>query len=131
MITEKIHRFNNSVLSVIQTGSDDQTNCSLGFYKKGEEKDEVANPEMIKGVAVLSVFSNPTDDQITIYHNIADGKTVEINVINTLGQTVHTQLVNWSEFSSTIDVSRWATGLYDILFKINGKVTDTKKIIVE
>lgn len=114
-----------------QLAYDDQTNCSLGFYKKGEEEDEVANPEMIKGVAVLSVFPNPADDQITIYHNIADGKTVEINVINTLGQTVHTQLVNWSEFSSTIDVSRWATGLYDILFKINGKVTDTKKIIVE
>lgn len=129
MIAEKIHRFNNSVLSVIQTGSDDQTNCSLGFYKQQQATDDIAPQAELKEIDILSVFPNPANDMVTIYHNIPEGKAVEIAVVNTLGQVVKTQPVNWTEYTTTIEVKPLATGIYNLLFKVNGKVVESKKII--
>jgi len=117
-------------LSGDQLVYDDQTNCALGFYKKEIEEEQIADPDGLKEIDVLSVFPNPATELVTIYHTIPEGTEVNIQVLNALGQKVGEKEVSWSDFSTFIDVSRYATGLYNLLFRVNGKVTETHKVVV-
>ena len=53
-----------------------------------------------------------------------------VGVLNALGQKVGEKKVVWSDFSTSIDVSRYAAGIYSLVFKANNRLVETKKLVI-
>lgn len=81
---------------------------------------------------VLVVYPNPASSVLNInFDSKAHGK-MQVNLLDNVGRTVHTELRNCSNGNNTffIDVNRFAGGIYQLQVMVNGEIT-TKKFVVE
>ena len=84
--------------------------------------DEVASKYSVR------VFPNPATDAAYLNINILNQGTVNMNIVNTLGQVVATNVYNVEVGENTLpmDVSNLAAGMYVVRLEIDGQVTSTK-----
>jgi len=78
----------------------------------------------------LQIFPNPTNKNVTISFNVAQSMETTISIFNTLGKVVYSKSNNVvNNFSTTIDVSTFAAGIY-IVEVSNGNGKAVKKLTV-
>ncbi|GAB2962008.1 hypothetical protein GCM10027048_32910 [Hymenobacter coalescens] len=86
------------------------------------------------GAGQLAVFPNPavSGDFTVSLPAIADQRTAQITLLNTLGQQVHTRTVQLlaAGTQAKVDVSSLAKGLYTLRVQAGGQVA-TKQVVVE
>lgn len=89
---------------------------------------DVIDPEF---AAAIAVFPNPASDQTTVRYNFESSVDLTINVVNTLGQVVKSNVVaNAIEGTYTLDVSGLAAGMY-MLHLTDGERVATQSLVVE
>ena len=97
-----------------------------------------SNPEMPVGLNELNkttfefgLFPNPATNVCTISFYQTQREDVKINIYNTLGELVHTELINAAigEVNHTLQLSRLAQGAYSVVLS-NNKQTITKKLTI-
>ncbi|WP_143307689.1 T9SS type A sorting domain-containing protein [Chitinophaga vietnamensis] len=85
------------------------------------------------GNAVKSyiLFPNPAATNVKITFELIAGTTVTLELINTAGQTLHTQLIELGPGKTTVvlPVNHFAAGIYTVMLKMNGTVYFEKLII--
>lgn len=86
------------------------------------DKTSVAN---VKNVTVFRAFPNPVQGVLTIDMNKAISGNYMINVYNTAGQVVATQVanINTSNYQSQINTGSWAAGLYFVQIAKDGEAS--------
>lgn len=80
-------------------------------------------------IADLSIFPNPTSDFTNIVVEIAEAGDLQIDIINTLGQVVYTNLQNnmsAGAYIYNVDATAFASGIYTVRATVNGVVNTTK-----
>ncbi|MBN4071276.1 T9SS type A sorting domain-containing protein [Crocinitomix catalasitica] len=80
----------------------------------------------VKGIEV-SIYPNPTEDFVLININNFDGSLFEINLVNSLGQAVHTLQTTSASFQ--IDLSQYPAGTYLLNIRSEGYGGVTKRIV--
>jgi hypothetical protein len=81
--------------------------------------------------AAIAVYPNPTSDQTTVNYNFETAVDLTINVVNTLGQVIKSNLVsNAISGTHTINVSDLAPGMY-MLHLTDGERVATQSLVVE
>jgi len=90
----------------------------------------------IASISNFSVYPNPTKESATISFNLSQkANSLSVSVKDVLGKTV-TQIINQQSFNAgkyTLKIDekqKLSTGLYFIVFNIDGK-TQTKKLVVQ
>ncbi|MFT3981992.1 MAG: T9SS type A sorting domain-containing protein [Ferruginibacter sp.] len=78
------------------------------------------------GCVDLKVFPNPTQNKITINHSAAVGNASYLQVFAANGSRVMTQLIPQNGFSTTLDVSGLAAGMYTLLYLNGDERKETK-----
>ncbi len=77
----------------------------------------------------VRLFPNPASDYITIEQPMKYSKNLQINILNSLGQTIQ-QLESGSP-QTTISVKGFPSGIYLVTIRDNGKIVETKKLVIE
>ncbi len=116
-----------------------QTPAACGSYNTGETEDYLINIDfpqdvMLKNVpnSSLSIYPNPSSEQVSIYFTNPIRSNVQLTLSNTLGQLIYSENLEHFEgnYSRTLDTRMLAKGIYSIqLVSANG--TTTKKLIVK
>ena len=81
----------------------------------------------------LSVFPNPSNDQVSVVFDLLEDKVVEITLHNVLGKTVktiHKQAFTNGNHSISIPVNDISKGIYFVKVNVNNIIT-SQKIIVD
>ena len=77
----------------------------------------------------FNVFPNPASNFVNVeYRGEKDGN---FQLFNVVGQTVFSQTLNAGEQKTSIDVSSFNSGVYFYTLQIDGKVQETKKLIIK
>ncbi|MGK0389546.1 MAG: hypothetical protein ACI94Y_002289 [Maribacter sp.] len=76
----------------------------------------------IQAEPIFSIYPNPSNGYVTINLNSMVDQSINIRVMNTLGQEVYYEQIDSSLASSSIiQTSNWETGMYTILVESMGK----------
>jgi WD40 repeat protein len=80
---------------------------------------------------ILKVFPNPATDITTVDYGFTDWNKTQPNleICNTLGQTVYSQVLPMYSGFQKIDVSRFADGMYTVFIKRDNVVVATQKLV--
>ena len=82
----------------------------------------------------LKIYPNPATDYAIIDYGFTDwsmGTTVSMEIINAIGQIIYTQpLPAYSGFQK-LDISKFASGLYNVAIKRKGATVATAKLVKE
>lgn len=84
------------------------------------------------GILNIFIFPNPTSTNATLAIDLKTSSTVNISVMNMMGQIVKTSSAAGiiGENKLNIDLSGLSKGVYTTTIKVNG-ISDTKKLIIE
>lgn len=80
----------------------------------------------------LKVFPNPANTQLTIdYGNFSSFSGIKLKIVNSIGQTVFTTLIN--QQSTYIDISTWkVSGIYNVqLIDTQNNTIENRKIVIQ
>jgi len=121
------------------------TVCSLNYVYKGSSNNSILTVHVVNsgglvtGIAaqsadkgIISISPNPNDSHFTLNIQGAEsGKSVEIRVMNLLGETVYAEsdLSSGSSYSKTLDLKNVAAGTYFIKVSAGSKAYQSKMII--
>lgn len=76
----------------------------------------------------VTIYPNPTNDEININFNLANANNVDVSIYNLLGKKVYSsEKNNISVFNSIVDLRNQASGVYFVKIK-TAKQTVTQKI---
>jgi Secretion system C-terminal sorting domain len=80
---------------------------------------------------IIKVYPNPAADYAIIDYGFTDWSKAQPNleICNTLGQTVYTQTLPMYSGLQKIDVSNWASGMYVVYVKRSGAVIASNKFV--
>ena len=82
---------------------------------------------------VLKVFPNPANDVTTVDYGFTDWNKgpVSLQITDALGQVVYTQPLPMYSGFQRLDVSRFATGIYNVAIKRSGATVAVSKLVKE
>ncbi|RDK88558.1 S8 family serine peptidase [Marinirhabdus gelatinilytica] len=80
--------------------------------------------------STISLYPNPSNDQVFIDFGTSAFNNVDIKLSNSLGQTIFTQTDVETTNQTAINVSSYRTGLYFVTITADGQTT-TKKLLVK
>ena len=79
----------------------------------------------------MTTYPNPTSGVVNIQYYLAGQTMVEINVVNTKGQTVlFEEQQTKGTFLKRLDLSDQPVGVYFMILKAGGNVVASEKLIV-
>jgi hypothetical protein len=81
------------------------------------------------GLNAMSVYPNPADAMLNIQMELTVDGSVEINLINTLGQTVFQERNSGSAMNARVDVSSLDAGIYMLSVRTSTGVVSERVII--
>jgi hypothetical protein len=84
----------------------------------------------LKSNNTLEVFPNPVVVQSTIKYQIENG-IGEVRIYNLLGTLVRTIPLQEKQGVTTLRASDYKSGIYFCSLEVNGRVVETKKIVVK
>ena len=102
---------------------DDQTYTVTGFFKNGCSSEASITIRVNKEIGGTVLFPNPANNEIHVHHNQIE----EVWVYNILGQPI--ERLTTDEQPITIDVSKYANGMYFLLLKHHGELQREKFIV--
>ncbi len=79
----------------------------------------------------LLIFPNPSTGIVHLTINNLEGKKVEISVLNVIGSVMYHETVTElnDRYSKTLDLSKFANGLYYVRLEANGTSQMSKLVI--
>ncbi len=82
---------------------------------------------------ILKVFPNPASDIVTVDYGFTDWNkgAVSLEITDALGQLVYTQSLPMYSGYQRLDVSRFASGLYNVAIKRSGAAVAVAKLVKE
>ncbi|MDP1800669.1 MAG: T9SS type A sorting domain-containing protein [Bacteroidota bacterium] len=80
----------------------------------------------------IEIYPNPASGEAVLAINLEDNSSVEVTVLNTIGQVVKTNKAQGQvgENTISIDLSGLSTGIYMVNIKV-GNASSTKKLVVQ
>jgi hypothetical protein len=75
------------------------------------------------------MYPNPADGEVLINMN-SNLQNTELSLYNGLGEKVFEKNYKHNEQATKINTSTFSNGLYQVVLKQNGKVIDSKKLVV-
>lgn len=109
---------------------DDQNNCALGFYKTSPEEENLPSANNPISLQILNVYPNPANDIVRVEYYMPEQKTVSIELTDMLGRKVSTQPVSYTANDAIVPVGDIATGMYQLVIKVEGVKVACEKITV-
>ena len=95
--------------------------CTNDFLVTSLSKKEITN---------INIFPNPTSDLVTLELKDVDYRDMNVEIQNTLGQRVFFQTLR-NVKNYTIDLSKYAVGVYSVSLNIDNAVFYNKKLILQ
>ncbi len=113
-----------------------QSSPSGNYYNLGIGVTDTAHVSyasslMVAGITPqvsVNIFPNPASDYLNVSVNAAEPVVATLNIINDLGQqiSVATKMLNAGENTYTLNVSKYAAGVYNLVLKSGDKEVVTK-----
>lgn len=90
-----------------------------------------AGIEDLIAAGVLNIFPNPASEQVTFTFNDAQADNVALTIISQEGKTVYQTNFQTmgSGYTKTVDVSKFAKGIYYVRINSNGNTTTAKLVL--
>lgn len=108
---------------------------ALMSYKGGHvDVERAAAPDLPQAFEIARVHPNPFNARVTIELAFPRDGQARVRVVNLLGQVVHTVLdqpVSAGRLSSSLDASRWSSGLYFVVAEHEGVVLVRKMTLLK
>lgn len=78
----------------------------------------------------LKLYPNPVNDYLNIEYDILYIKEAKLQIYNSIGAVVYTKKLEEKRDNFKIPVSEYESGLYFCSLQIDGKLLNTKKILI-
>ncbi len=112
--------------------------ASLSFAQEKENQDNFYSNELQKDTSKIDLFDlqklklypNPVSDFLFVDYDIVYVKEAKLIIYNSIGATVYSKKLNEKQDQLKIQVSEFKNGLYFCSLQIDGKLLNTKKILV-
>lgn len=78
----------------------------------------------------LKLYPNPVNDYLHIEYDILYVKEAKLQIYNSIGAVVYTKKLESKNDNFKISVSEYENGLYFCSLQIDGKLLNTKKILI-
>lgn len=80
----------------------------------------------------LSIYPNPTSDQLNISFNIENRDNVSVQLYSITGQLIYNEYIEnfYGNYSNTININTWSSGIYLLRLTTSNNGTITKKAII-
>lgn len=78
----------------------------------------------------LKLYPNPASDHIFIEYDVIYIKEAKLQIYNSIGAIVYTKTLEEKQDNLRISVSDYKNGLYFCSLQIDGKLLNTKKILI-
>lgn len=78
----------------------------------------------------LKLYPNPATDYLFIEYDVIFVKEAKLQIYNTIGAVVYTKTLDERQDNIKISVSDYKNGLYFCSLKIDGKLLNTRKILI-
>ena len=78
----------------------------------------------------LKIYPNPANDFLHVEYDILYLKEAKLQIYNSIGAVVYTKKLNDKKDNLKIAVSEYKSGLYFCSLQIDGKLLNTKKILI-
>ena len=78
----------------------------------------------------LKLYPNPASDHIFIEYDVIYVKEAKLQIYNSIGAIVYTKTLEEKQDNLRISVSDYKNGLYFCSLQIDGKLLNTKKILI-
>ena len=90
----------------------------------------IVGVETIANLTHFNMFPNPTGGNVFVELELAENATVEISIVNALGQMVHQRVLpNVQTEKVELETAEFTSGVYMVHFNINNKQF-TRKLII-
>lgn len=78
----------------------------------------------------LKLYPNPASDYLKIEYDILFVKEAEIKIYNSIGSVVYSRKLENKQDNIRVEVSNFDNGLYFCSLQIDGKLLNTKKVLI-
>ena len=78
----------------------------------------------------LKLYPNPASDYLFIEYDVIVVKEAKLQIYNSIGAVVYTKNLEERKDNIKISVSEYKNGLYFCSLKIDGKLLNTRKILI-
>ena len=78
----------------------------------------------------LKLYPNPVNDYLFIDYDILFVKEAKLKIYNSIGAVVYSKILEEKQDKFKISVSEYKNGLYFCSLQIDGKLLNTRKIII-
>ena len=96
-----------------------------------DEQMEKLTPEQRLGQLVIPLYYMPNATEANLNINLGSGSNFDVTIIDQSGRTIHrSKLQTAGQIVYTINASRLATGIYNIVFS-NGDTRIVRRLIVK
>ncbi|NSL90232.1 T9SS type A sorting domain-containing protein [Chitinophaga solisilvae] len=114
--------------SVVQTISDGRLLLTQGFQQPEELPPLAPGASPVKSYLI---FPNPAVSNAKIQFDLLLEATTTIQVINTAGQTLHSQVIRLGVGKTTVvlPVNHFAAGIYTVMLKVGSSIYYEKLIV--
>jgi hypothetical protein len=76
------------------------------------------------------LYPNPAKDYLTVEYDILYVKEAKFQIYNSIGAVIYTKTLNEKKDNLRIQVSEYKNGLYFCSLQIDGKLLNTRKILI-
>ncbi|MFP4024395.1 MAG: T9SS type A sorting domain-containing protein [Thiohalospira sp.] len=112
--------------------------AGLSFAQEGENQDNYYSNDSQKDTSKIDLFDlqklklypNPVSDFLFVDYDIVYVKEAKLIIYNSIGATVYSKKLHEKQDQLKIQVSEFKNGLYFCSLQIDGKLLNTKKILV-
>jgi hypothetical protein len=82
--------------------------------------------------AALNLYPNPAQNKVTLNYNFAEATNINVNVLNTLGQVMHTEKISGADAgSSVLDTENFTNGVYMIQITDDKNRQSIKRLMIQ
>jgi len=96
---------------------------------------EVSTPQEYKEAQehiVIQVQPNPASSQVSVLlENTARFSNLQMHIIKQTGEKLYERQIREASQEELLDISQWASGIYLIIIRSEGKILGSSKLIVE
>ncbi|PLX21550.1 MAG: hypothetical protein C0597_03285 [Marinilabiliales bacterium] len=78
----------------------------------------------------LKLYPNPASDHLFIEYDVIFVKEAKLQIYNSIGSVVYTKKLEEKQDNLKVSVSDYKNGLYFCSLQIDGKLLNTKKILI-
>ena len=112
------------LLCIIPLFASQQMNTQNPF---GQSTSDSTN---IYEIQKLKLYPNPANDYLTVEYDVLYVKEAKFQIYNSIGAIVYTKTLNEKKDNLRIQVSEYKSGLYFCSLQIDGKLLNTRKILI-